>query len=538
MPWILSHRRLRALQPGMLRLSSNRSPRHHRYLAKVGGCFALTTSAVQSPIDAKLLLTESLRINSYFSSQEQSNRRDRCNMVPCPSHRTSLAESADALTLSTTTVVVTLTTVRWIEPSTTLKRIASPSQDTMMPPSASRVPGESIVSSEGPAQRSSQPGNEAASPTPPPTSLEPREKTAHEHHRPRASSSTLTLYDRHAEMPTPHVAALYDAIPHIPGSMQGGEFELPDIPPSFQLALFACLGAGALWSMIVWLINLSHLQSVNNAQKDQIKHNTTSKKQQGECRRKWWNRIWGHQQATGRIVTDKSQTYAALASGSSTGTTLSTETASTTATTIATPERTADTPIRLRRMTPAARRHAPPTPSLPPWQSPSPSTITMSATHVQPQRNSSRSRSSSSVITSSPTNPFLPYPVQPRSSSEYLAAHHAFFSKPLPTPPLPQPSPHLSPYPSRSASPLSDLDALEAQSDNTKDLPRSRSTRSVMHIADEVEKKGGMLWTGGWICLVEEGVNKAVDAVVRWTGDEGGEKGLLLPLGKARAQNE
>lgn len=80
---------------------------------------------------------------------------------------------------------------------------------------------------------------------------------------------------------------------------------------------------------------------------------------------------------------------------------------------------------------------------------------------------------------------------------------------------------------------MSDLDALEAQIAADASPQRSRSSRSVLSIAEGVEKTGGRIWTGGWVDVVEQGVNKAVDVVCRWTEDEGeGEEGLLLPIGK------
>ncbi|KAF2448645.1 hypothetical protein P171DRAFT_508886 [Karstenula rhodostoma CBS 690.94] len=449
-------------------------------------------------------------------------------MPPWHSHRKSLYESVDVLPTLSTTVTVTRTVVRWVEPSSTLKRVASrarrPAQIDL--PLASQVAGGGDVSLVEPAQTTSQPGNEAAasptlSLTSSPALLEDT-TLAHIAPEPGNPAYPLTLYDRLAEAPTTYTAIReYDYTPSISSnSMEGGDFELPDIPPSAQFALLAFLGAGVLWSVLVWVINLPLTRPKSNVQEraPREKGNTGTKV--------WWKCRWGRQHIPRQTPVDEPQTYAPLASGSSAGTTSSTEGIPTTATTSATPERAANAPIRLRKLASATKRQPPPSPSLPPWQSPTPPRNITPATHNHPQYNNS------STTPSSPANPFLPHSLQSRSSFEYLAAHHAFFSKPLSTPPLPQSSPHLPPYPSRSASPVSDLDALEAQSDSIVEPRRSRSTRSVMHIADGVEKTAGEFWTGGWIGVVEEGVNKAVDAVVRWTEEEDGEEGLLLPIGR------
>jgi hypothetical protein len=452
-------------------------------------------------------------------------------MAPRHFRRSNRRESVDGSPALSTTVIVTRTTVRWVEPSSTLRRVASRSQHQAQidVPLASEVAGEGDTSLERPA-KTSQPSNDAtSSPTPSPTF---REDTTLARISPESDVAAypLTLYDRFAEAPTNTAILHHDSTPYtLYGSMEGGQFELPDIPPSVQLVLFACLGAGALWSILVWLINLPPTQPYQNAQKEA----TRGKESAGKST--WWKRIWGHRHVDKQRPADKSSTYAALPSGSSTGTTSNSAASSMTATTSATPERAATSPIRLRKLTPAARRQTPPSPSLPPWGSPTPAGNTTPATHAQSNDHDSNTPSSSPAI------PFLPHPLKPRSSSEYLAAHHAFFSKPLPKPPppstalFPQCSPHLSPYPSRSASPVSDLDALEAQSSIAVSPRRSRSTRSVLQIADGVERTGGKLWTRGWIGFVEEGVNKAVDAVVRWTDDEG-EEGLLLPIGRREAR--
>ncbi|KAK7188984.1 hypothetical protein PSPO01_05093 [Paraphaeosphaeria sporulosa] len=436
-------------------------------------------------------------------------------------------ESVDELRTRSKPVIVTRTTVLWVETSSTLKRVASRPQYSALIHSslASQMSGEGDLSSLESTHARSEPSNEAAaSPTISPTlSSTLLEDTTPEQitYQPDVYSYPLMIYDRLVDAPTPQTAVPCDSTFYVPFSTMGsGEFELPDIPLSVQFALFVCLGAGSLWSILVWLINLPHICPKHNAQNG---HN----KQQNESQRRWWDCIWGRQHVLRQTLADKPQKYTPLTSGSSIGTNSSTEGAPTTAATSATPERAENTPIRLRKLMPATKRQQPPSPSLPPWQSPTPTRNTTLVTHNQGQRNSS------SATFSSPANRFLPYPLQPRLSSEYLAAHGAFFSKPLPTPPLPQSSAHLSPYPSRSASPGSDLDALEAQSDSVVEPRRSRSVRSVMHIADGVDRTGEKLWIGRWIGAVEEGVNKAVDAVVRWTEDEGAEEGLLLPAWEA-----
>ncbi|KAL5464412.1 hypothetical protein PMIN06_001180 [Paraphaeosphaeria minitans] len=449
-----------------------------------------------------------------------------------------LDETVEELPTLSMTIIVTRTAVQWVEPSSTLKRFASQTQHPAQidSPLASQVSGEGDLSSLELIQATRQPSNEAAasptiSPTSPSTLLE---DTTQEQSpcQSDVSSCALTLYDCLAGRPTSHTAVLHDSTPYVPFSnMEGGEFELPDIPPSVQFALFACLGAGALWSVLVWLINLPLTRPKQTAQDNHNVQKRATKRHENGGKAKWWKRIWGRRHVPRQTPADSPQRYAPLASGSSTCTGPSSEGASTAATS-ATPERAANMPVRLRRLTtPATKRQPLCSPSLPPWQRQTPSTP---VAHHQGQRNSNGNSSGGggSTASSSPANPFLPYPLQPRSSSEYVAAHHAFFSKPLPTPPLPRSSPLLSPYPSRSTSTVSDLDALEAQSDSAVEPQRSRSTRSVMHIADGVEKTGGKLWPAGWIGAVEVGVHKAVDAVARWTEDEGGEEGLLLPLGR------
>ncbi|OAG04699.1 uncharacterized protein CC84DRAFT_1206308 [Paraphaeosphaeria sporulosa] len=414
-------------------------------------------------------------------------------MITRYSHRMRFYESVDELLL-------------WVETSSTLKRVASRPQYSALIHSslASQMSGEGDLSSLESTHARSEPSNEAAaSPTISPTlSSTLLEDTTPEQitYQPDVYSYPLMIYDRLVDAPTPQTAVPCDSTFYVPFSTMGsGEFELPDIPLSVPFALF----------------------NGHNVQ------DKAAKKQQNESQRRWWDCIWGRQHVLRQTLADKPQKYTPLTSGSSIGTNSITEGAPTTAATSATPERAENTPIRLRKLMPATKRQQPPSPSLPPWQSPTPTRNTTLVTHNQGQRNSS------SATFSSPANRFLPYPLQPRLSSEYLAAHGAFFSKPLPTPPLPQSSAHLSPYPSRSASPGSDLDALEAQSDSVVEPRRSRSVRSVMHIADGVDRTGEKLWIGRWIGAVEEGVNKAVDAVVRWTEDEGAEEGLLLPAWEA-----
>jgi hypothetical protein len=457
-------------------------------------------------------------------------------MAPRHSRRSKGHESVEGSPTLFTTVIVTRTTVRWVKPSSTLKRVASRSQHPahIDVPLASQDAGECDTSLEQPV-KTTQPSNHAASsPTLSPTSSPkfPEDITlARNFLEPDISIYPLTLYDPLAEAPTNTAILHCNSTPYNPcGSMEGSEFELPDIPPSVQTVLFVCLGAGAVWSILVWLINLPLEHPNHNAQKRSARGAESAGKST------WWKRAWKQWHVAKQGTANKSSlTYAALLSSSSTGTASSSAGISMAATMSATPERGAKSPVRLRKLTPSVRRQTSPSPALLPWGPPTPAGNTAFDTHAQ-----SHHRDNDTPL-SSLAYQFLARPLNLRTSSEYLAAHHAFFSKPLPTPPppstalFPQSSPHISSHLSRSASPVSDLDALEAQSDTVVLARRSRSTRSVLHIADGVERTGEKLWTGGWTGVLEEGVTKVVDAMMRWTEDEEGEKGLLVPIGRRGA---
>lgn len=428
-------------------------------------------------------------------------------MAPRRLFRPVASDSIKPTTTIFNFVTVTRTTVRWVEQSSTLRRVASPVQNPSpyQPTPTPSVESEGTFPQEQTTLTNSQPGTQSvASPTPSPTSsIKPTTFSiqtdaslpAKDFYSLTRPSHPHTLFDRHGVTPTDVLSSpRADCTPYAPlSSMEGGEFELPDIPTSVQFVLFACLGLGLLWSILVWLIN-----SPRTPHRD--KSHT-----QKEDTRTWWTRVWGLKRSRQRAknIPNNSSRYAPLRSASSTDTASSTQGVPTASSTSLSPASAAAS-IRLRNLTPATKGREPLSPSVPPWATP-PLTSSLRDPFQSP--------------TSSPANPFLRPTLDPRSSAEYLAAHATFFSHP--------PSPaasgaQLSPYPSRSASPLSDLDALEAQTD--VEPRRSRA----LQMAEGVERTRAMVWTGGWLDAVEGGVNRAVEKFVRWTGEDG--EGVVLPV--------
>ena len=422
--------------------------------------------------------------------------------------------------VATTTVLtktVTRTTVRWVYPSSTFRRVVS-SQETAPTQElrASLCTGEGTASLDIFHQSKQVHRQDVTLATlPSMTHTQPVPSTTPNLQVPPDSTNPaypLTLFDRHAVAAPENSIAfnLNSTLYPFFGTMEGGEFQLPDIPVAALITLFVCLGIGFLWSILVWLINTVPKRSDPNTQQvRQDQHNKQS----------WWKHIWSIQRRMQEKTKpiDKPSKYAPLASNSSAGTLSSNESLGLAATTSANPNQADNTSIRLRKIDSKTTPQRPPSsPTYAPWSTPT------LKTSINPE--------------DSPPNPFLPPRVlHPRSSAEYLSAHQAFFApsnpaSPLPAGPLPsRAEPHVSPYASRPPSPVSNLDALEAQ--HGVELRRSRSTRGVLHIAEGMERTGAKVWARGWLDVVEGGVGRAVDAVVKWTEDGSGEEGLLLPIG-------
>lgn len=188
-------------------------------------------------------------------AQTKPSRRTAYSMAPKYFYRSSLDNGVECPSQLSTTVTVTHMTVQ----SKTLRRVSSPVKEAT-PTNlllALRMPGGSGVD---------LPSNEA--PASPPLSLTsslPQFATNLLEDRnlvqnpaaPDVSCYPLTLYDHRAEAPVLAVAGPdYETASLMrPNSMEGSGFELPDIAPFAQICLFACLGAGILWSLLVWLIN-------------------------------------------------------------------------------------------------------------------------------------------------------------------------------------------------------------------------------------------------------------------------------------------
>ncbi|KAF1969390.1 hypothetical protein BU23DRAFT_240613 [Bimuria novae-zelandiae CBS 107.79] len=438
-------------------------------------------------------------------------------------NREMTTERDDSSSTVSTTVTVIRTTVRWVEPSSTLKRVPSPSQ----PRPASFGNSEDGFTRVRSQKAGSQPADRnPASLAPPALSISHAQAAAfatldlsdYLTGSPKSSTPSypLTLYDQRTVATSQAAAASdHDVVPYKPfRTMEGAEFSLTDIPMAAQILLFACLGAGAIWSILVWRIkSRTTTQSVPQMKEDS---------DQKEGRKAWWNCVKGVQRAHKgkQEPKHKSSDYAPLHSASSSTSASNDDIVSTPATSSATPDHA---PIRLRKINTGASR-TPLSSALPPWDSSNGNTNALLDHHSQ-------DHDTTNTVPDSPVNPFLAPSRTPtrRSSSEYLATHRAFFTS-LPRTPPPGTTPQLSPYPSRSISPVSELDALEAQYDAER--PRSRGSRGVLQIAEGVEKTlGAQVWTGRWLEVVEGGVHKAVNAVVRWTEDDGGKEGLLLPVG-------
>ncbi|KAF2785675.1 hypothetical protein K505DRAFT_2560 [Melanomma pulvis-pyrius CBS 109.77] len=131
----------------------------------------------------------------------------------------------------------------------------------------------------------------------------------------------------------------------------------------------------------------------------------------------------------------------------------------------------------------------------------------------------------------SPANPYLPAPLQRRSSSGWLRDHSVFFSSSFSATNIPHAHPSPAPLPSS----LDDIDALEAQTSTgaSTSVFQSPSMARYLGSGREGGKKGGGGYkrAGSWLGMVDGAVDRVVGKVARWTED-GRDEGLLLPVAK------
>ncbi|KAF2246068.1 hypothetical protein BU26DRAFT_607342 [Trematosphaeria pertusa] len=324
----------------------------------------------------------------------------------------------------------------------------------------------------------------------------------------------------------------------------------PDIPPALQALVFGGMALGFLWVVVVWLVNFppgtwrcrSSSDSGSGRRSKKIKRRKTGT----GAGARWWDlRTWllggsgENADRKGRKKKkpiDKPSKYAPLASSASSSSSspgtpssissadadvlaLAPTSASTSTSTSATRTTANNSAIELRRRNnPPIELPHPHAPGAPPWQT---------------QRNTSLPPSSSSP---SPQNPYLPTPpplLRPRTSSEYLASYRAFFSSsPSSSNPVPA-SPSAS---TSSQFSFHSADALEAQTtppaSPTRKHRRGWSDSGLDAGLNDGKGKGERKrWSGaGFLDAVDGAVGRAVDRMVKWTGDDGGGEGLLLPL--------
>jgi hypothetical protein len=129
-----------------------------------------------------------------------------------------------------------------------------------------------------------------------------------------------------------------------------------------------------------------------------------------------------------------------------------------------------------------------------------------------------------SVPIDSPPNPFLyppdqnhlspPYTLQSCTSSEWLAQHAAFFSST-------SSNSSCTPYRRSNQSFDDDYDIEALEAGTAPSMPRT---------VDAKTHRRSMSWIDLGLGKVEGAVNGFVGKVARWTDDEGGEEGVLLPV--------
>ncbi|KAH9882383.1 hypothetical protein J1614_000619 [Plenodomus biglobosus] len=139
-------------------------------------------------------------------------------------------------------------------------------------------------------------------------------------------------------------------------------------------------------------------------------------------------------------------------------------------------------------------------------------------------------------------------PIITRTSSEWIADRATFFSSQSPppssyphTPSSSHPSTHSPPNPSSPPSDtysldISDIEALEA---GTAPLTgHKRSTSSESGASENGALKRSLSWLDQGLGMMDEGVTRVAGGIAKWTDDEGGDEGLLLPLAREKRKTE
>ena len=342
-----------------------------------------------------------------------------------------------------------------------------------------------------------------------------------------------------------------------------GDFELPPLPAVLQLALYICLALGSIWVVTVWLVSFppgtwSSTATENTATESATNKKSDTKKEQrtqksNEAKTPWFRRFLppSPSNMSKRKPLDKPRKYIAIPSTSSTSPAdSSTAATSETPTSTLLRKRTAASPpgkqqhqdqeLELEDLHPASIPHSP---NLPPWQRAIPPPHQRNSPSTAPPSpgihiNRAPSRSPSP---SSPQNPFIPTaPAPPRTSTDYLTAHTAFF-KSTPSPPSSRAhSPSTtSTLTSNPTFRYEDINALEAQTE----LPSHRRSKSEVHLSPIRTSCGSHAggctmkkrWSGVNVLEAVDGaVSWGVERMVRWTED-GGEEGVVLPVVGGRA---
>lgn len=369
------------------------------------------------------------------------------------------------------TATVTRTIVRWVEQSSTLRRVVSRSQ---LP--VPNLPIPTSLSNKGKGKASpnlSIRGNQLPTQGIPPattlSTVRSHPLTSRPQNLPALTSPTppsypLTLFDYRAITLTAPDNTLASLTHTTPNTMEGYSFQLPAIPLPAIIALFTCLSLALLWSLLVILINtLPPPPPPTNPPHRPQPTNPP-----------WWKKLWGHSAPQrNRKPLDKPSKYAHQETSRTASSNEVFPSAKTSTAMSQCQDR--DQSIRLRRMNP------PPAPLHPPWAE-------------------TGYLNEGTSASSSPVNPYLPAVVRPQGSSEYVAAHGTFVGT------------------TSQVSGLDGVDGLEAQ----------EGERMRRADGSDGMEKGAREWVGA----VEGGVSRVVERVVRWMGEGDGE--LLLPVGEGK----
>lgn len=141
-------------------------------------------------------------------------------------------------------------------------------------------------------------------------------------------------------------------------------------------------------------------------------------------------------------------------------------------------------------------------------------------------------------------------PLISRTSSEWIADRAAFFSSQSPppassyphTPRSSHPSTHSPTYPSSSSSDtysldISDIEALEAGTAPLTGHKRSTSSGSGGS-GENGALKRSLSWLDQSLGMMDEAVTRVAGGIAKWTDDERGDEGLLLPLAREKRKTE